>query len=88
MSINLRAALLAAAACAGLSGPAGATTLTYTAFGIVKSGTDQAGAFGAAGGNLAGDPFVTAYTIDDTQSYLNPESGSNTNSQGRRCTTA
>jgi hypothetical protein len=44
--------------------PTTAATFTYVWSGTIQSGIDSAGLFGAAGNDLAGDPFTATFTFD------------------------
>ena len=76
MGSQLRAAA-AAAGLIALAGPAEAAVFMATFKGLVHSGTDHAGVFGAAGG-LAGEAFTAVFFIDDQTpgASINQEPGS------------
>lgn len=50
----------------GLAASAKAGLVTVTYQGVVTSGHDMTGEFGAPGGNLAEDSFTVVYTLDDS----------------------
>lgn len=56
----------------GLVAPASAATIIATYSGSVLQGTDNAGLFGAAGANLAGDIFDVVFTFDAAKGTLTP----------------
>jgi hypothetical protein len=62
----MRARLLTATAiaAAAFSGVAQASVVTETFTGLINSGIDNAGTFGAAGGNLAGDSVTFSFSYD------------------------
>lgn len=63
-----------AAVVLGCGGAASAATIITTTYsGVVSSGQDTSGAFGAAGANLAGDAVYVSYTFDYTAMPFQPE---------------
>lgn len=64
MTTIRRLALGAAFVAAAIAAPAAALHKVATYTGVITSGSDSAGLFGAAGSDLAGVAFTTVYTYD------------------------